>query len=62
MFLNFTKYVQKFHSDWLGEMKFSGNIMQERLFSGKKKVTEFHWALKFFAAKKLKEKESIVFW
>lgn len=22
----------------------------------------FHWALKFFAAKKIKEKESFVFW
>lgn len=22
----------------------------------------FHWALKFFAAKKLKEEESFVFW
>lgn len=62
MFLNFTKYVQKFHSDLLGEMKFSGNIMQERLFSGKKGNRVFHWALKFFAAKKLKEKESFVFW
>ena len=35
--------------------------MQERLLSGKKGIRVFHWALKFFAAKKLKEKESCVF-